>query len=476
MWPPASKYGRQLTRAGRWRWPTPCSTSSARPPAGAGPDGAGPPLPAPRQARVPQPGGSVKDRPAVAMIEAAEREGAAAGRHDRRADVGQHRRRPGDRGGPARLPVHLRHARQDGPGEDATAAGLRRRGGRLPDGGARPSTPSPTTRSPTASTEEIPGAFQPDQYRNPRTRPPTSGRPGPEIWRQTAGRVTHFVAGIGTGGTISGVGRYLKAQNPDVQIIGADPEGSVYSGGGGRPYLVEGIGEDFWPDDLRPERGRPGRSRCATRDSFLTARRRDPRGGDPRRRLGGHGGLGRARGRPRARPRRRWSSCSSPTRAAATCPRSTTTSGWPTTASCERRARPWPTSSARKGARPAAAGPRPPGRDRAGGDRAHARSTTSRSSRSSRPSRRSPAEVVGSVNDRALLERALRRPGGPRPAGGEVMGPPLPTVGSGRDDGPGRRPAWRSSPAVLVLDSGHPVGVLTRSDLLAFLAQPVDGQ
>src|SRR5438093_792740 len=76
---------------------------------------------------------------------------------------------------------------------------------------------------------------------------------GPEIWRRTDGRVTHFVAGIGTGGTITGVARYLKSQNPDVQVIGADPEGSVFSGGSGRPYLVEGVGEDFWPLTFDPK-------------------------------------------------------------------------------------------------------------------------------------------------------------------------------------------------------------------------------
>ena len=92
------------------------------------------------------------------------------------------------------------------------------------------------------------------------TRGRTSSTTGPEIWRQTAGRITHFVAGVGTGGTITGVGRYLKAQNPAVQIVGADPAGSVYSGGSGRPYLVEGIGEDFWPDHLRPVARRPGRA------------------------------------------------------------------------------------------------------------------------------------------------------------------------------------------------------------------------
>ncbi|MBB5870363.1 cystathionine beta-synthase [Allocatelliglobosispora scoriae] len=95
---------------------------------------------------------------------------------------------------------------------------------------------------------EIPGAWKPDQYSNPHNPRSHYETTGPEIWEQTDGRVTHFVAGVGTGGTISGVGRYLKEiSGGQVKIIGADPEGSVYSGGTGRPYLVEGVGEDFWP-------------------------------------------------------------------------------------------------------------------------------------------------------------------------------------------------------------------------------------
>jgi len=100
---------------------------------------------------------------------------------------------------------------------------------------------------------EIPGAFKPNQYSNPNGPLSHYETTGPEIWRDTDGEVTHFVAGVGTGGTISGVGRYLKeVSGGSVQIIGADPEGSVYSGGTGRPYLVEGVGEDFWPTAYDP--------------------------------------------------------------------------------------------------------------------------------------------------------------------------------------------------------------------------------
>ncbi len=94
---------------------------------------------------------------------------------------------------------------------------------------------------------EIEGAWKPNQYANPNNPRSHYETTGPEIWQQTDGLVTHFVCGVGTGGTISGTGRYLKEQNPRVQVVGADPAGSVYSGGSGRPYLVEGVGEDFWP-------------------------------------------------------------------------------------------------------------------------------------------------------------------------------------------------------------------------------------
>ncbi|MFD5318346.1 cystathionine beta-synthase [Streptomyces sp. NPDC127098] len=101
---------------------------------------------------------------------------------------------------------------------------------------------------------ETPGAWKPDQYSNPDNPRSHYETTGPELWKQTEGRITHFVAGVGTGGTITGTGRYLKdVSGGRVRIIGADPEGSVYSGGSGRPYLVEGVGEDFWPSAYDPE-------------------------------------------------------------------------------------------------------------------------------------------------------------------------------------------------------------------------------
>ena len=150
---------------------------------------------------------------------------------------------------------------------------------------------------------ETPGAFRPDQYSNPANPLAHERTTGPEIWRQTDGHVTHFVAGIGTGGTITGVARYLKAQNPAVQIVGADPSGSVYSGGTGRPYLVEGVGEDFWPTTFDPslvdrvDRGQ--RRRLVPHRASGDAARRPAH-----RRFVRHRGARRARGRARPRARR----------------------------------------------------------------------------------------------------------------------------------------------------------------------------
>jgi cystathionine beta-synthase len=119
---------------------------------------------------------------------------------------------------------------------------------------------------------ELPGAWKPDQYSNPANPRSHYETTGPELWRQTDGRITHFVSGMGTGGTIGGTGRFLKEQDPSVQVVGADPVGSVYSGGSGRPYLVEGVGEDFWPQTYDPTV--PDRVIAVSdRDSFAMTRR-----------------------------------------------------------------------------------------------------------------------------------------------------------------------------------------------------------
>jgi cystathionine beta-synthase len=137
-----------------------------------------------------------------------------------------------------------------------------------------PESPESYYRVADRLTEEIPGAFQPNQYynqENPRAHYETTG---PEIWRQTDGRIDVLVVGVGTGGTITGIARYLKEKKPSVMVVGADPEGSLFSASPGeeaRPYLTEGIGEDFWPATLDPtvvDRW----VRVSDRDSLLTAR------------------------------------------------------------------------------------------------------------------------------------------------------------------------------------------------------------
>jgi cystathionine beta-synthase len=219
------------------------------------------------------PGGSVKDRIALRMVEAAERSGEL---------------RPGGvivepTSGNTGVGLAIVAAEKgyrclfvcpDKVGQDKISV-LRAYGA---DVVVCPSTVSPTHPDSYYSVSdrlarETPGGWKPNQYANPEN--PTSHyySTGPEIWAQTDGRVTHFVAGIGTGGTISGTGRYLKEiSDGRVQVIGADPEGSVYSGGTGRPYLVEGVGEDIWPDTY-------DKSICdeiiavSDADSFLMTRR-----------------------------------------------------------------------------------------------------------------------------------------------------------------------------------------------------------
>jgi cystathionine beta-synthase len=198
------------------------------------------------------PGGSVKDRPAVAMIDAAERDGLL--------EPGGTIVEPtsGNTGAGLAIVAAQRGYRcifvmSDKMSEEKVAL-LRAYGADVVvcPTAVPPEHPDSYYSVADRLTRETPGAFRPDQYSNPANPAEHERSTGPEIWRQTDGRITHFVAGVGTGGTITGVSRYLKAQNPAVQVVAADPEGSVYSGGSGRPYLVEGVGEDFWPTTFDP--------------------------------------------------------------------------------------------------------------------------------------------------------------------------------------------------------------------------------
>src|SRR3954452_10525691 len=135
-----------------------------------------------------------------------------------------------------------------------------------------PESPQSYYRVADRLTRDIPGAFQPNQYKNPANPETHYLTTGPELWAQSGGRITHLVVGVGTGGTITGVARYLREKNPAIEVIGADPVGSIYSNDEVHPYLVEGVGEDFWPETYDPSVV----DRYVTvsdRDSFLTTRR-----------------------------------------------------------------------------------------------------------------------------------------------------------------------------------------------------------
>jgi cystathionine beta-synthase len=134
-----------------------------------------------------------------------------------------------------------------------------------------PESPESYYRVADRLTEEIPGAFQPNQYFNQVNPDTHEATTGPEIWEQTGGRIDVLVCGVGTGGTITGIGRSLKQREPGLVVVGADPEGSLYSGDEVRPYLTEGIGEDFWPETFDPsivDRW----VRVSDKDAFRTAR------------------------------------------------------------------------------------------------------------------------------------------------------------------------------------------------------------
>jgi len=413
------------------------------------------------------PGGSVKDRPAVAMVDAAERAGLL---------------KPGGTiveptSGNTGVGLALVAARRryrcifvmpDKMSQEKIAL-LRAYGAEVIVCPTTVAPDHPDSYYSVASrlVSEIPGAFQPDQYHNPENPKAHELTTGPEIWRQTAGRITHFVAGIGTGGTISGVSRHLKSQNPAVQIIGADPEGSVYSGGSGRPYLVEGIGEDFWPDTY--DRSAVDRVvMVSDRDSFLTARRVTREEGLL---VGGSAGtavwaaleVGRelgpehvmvvlipdsGRGYLSKLYNDEWMADFGFLRA-----------GGQTVADVLGR---------KAEELPSLVHVHPDELVR------EVISVLREYEVSQVPVLKAElplavAEVSGAVHERHLMESAFADPGVLDRPVAEVMGPPLPTVGSG-EAVEAAVERLEQAPAVLVVDAGHPIGILTRSDVLAFLA------
>jgi cystathionine beta-synthase len=419
------------------------------------------------------PGGSVKDRPALFMVEVAERDGRLR------------------RGGTIVEPT----SGNTGVGLAIVAA---RRGYRciftMPDKIAEekvallraygaevvvcptavdPQHPDSYYSVARRLVETTPNAFMPNQYANPANPEAHELTTGPELWRQTAGRITHVVASIGTGGTISGIGRYLKRQNPAIQVIGADPEGSVYSGGQGRPYLVEGIGEDFWPDTY--DRDIADRVvMVSDRDSFLTARRVTREEGIL---VGGSCGtavwaaleVGRELG-PEAvivvivpDSGRGYLSkvYDDGWMADHGFLRATGGSGDTVEAVLSQKGR---------GGRalPPLVHVHPRETVRAAIEILQEYGVSQMPVVKAEPPL-SLAEVVGTVTDRDLLERLVADPSAVDTPVEAVMGPPLPMIGSGEPvDLAAARLA--DGAAVLVIDAGHPTGIVTRSDLLEFLS------
>jgi cystathionine beta-synthase len=321
-----------------------------------------------------------------------------------------------------------------------------------------------------------PGAWKPDQYSNPHNPRSHYETTGPEIWTQTDGRITHFVTGMGTGGTISGVGRYLKDQNPAVQVIGADPAGSVYSGGSGRPYLVEGVGEDFWPETY--DRSVADRViEVSDADSFAFTRRLAR---EEAMLVGGSAGMAAYAARMLAHELAEAGN----TDAVIVVLLPDSGRGYLTKVFNDSWLAQYgfPTGATRPGARTVGEVLR--GKDGQLPDLVHTHPNETIAEAvailreygvSQMPVVRAEppvvaAEVAGSVSDKALLDALFAGQASLTDRVEDHMSPALPTIGS-TEDAQDAVTLLEGSDAVLVHEDGKPVGVLTRQDLLGFLAR-----
>lgn len=331
---------------------------------------------------------------------------------------------------------------------------------------------------------ETEGAWKPDQYSNPNGPASHYATTGPEIWADTDGRVTHFVTGAGTGGTISGAGRFLKeasatratAEGGVVRVIGADPAGSVYSGGDGRPYLVEGVGEDFWPsayDPTVPDEVVP----VTDAESFEMTRRLAREEGLL---VGGSSGMA-VVAALRVAQRLQEDDPGAAARAVVVVVLPDGGRGYLSKIFNDHWMRSYgflhddahavvgDVLKAKTGALPALVHAHPTDTVRDVVDILREYGVSQLPVVKAEPPVKS-GEVAGSVSERALLDAIFAGRAQLSDAVAKHMGPPLPLIGIG-EDVEAARAALQRADALMVIADGEPVGVVTRHDLLGFLAR-----
>ena len=415
------------------------------------------------------PGGSVKDRIALAMVEAAEKAGQL---------------RPG---GTIVEPT----SGNTGAGLAIVAA---QRGYRcvfvMPDKMSRekidllrafgaevivcptavePDDPRSYYRTADRLVAEIPGAYQPNQYFNQANPEAHYRSTGPELWAQSDGEIDVFVAGVGTGGTISGTGRYLKERKPELVVVGADPEGSLYSGDEVHPYLVEGVGEDFMPETF--DGSVVDRFvRVSDRDSFLTARRLTREEGIL---VGGSGGLAAWAALEIAReyPAEANIVVLLPDGGRGYLSKIFNDEWMASNGFLDRTgaaARVAEVVARKRGDLPAIVHVHPDESVREAIATLH-RYAVSQMPVVKRDTAESPDDVLGTINERGLLDRVYRDPSVLDRPVSEVMEEPLPIVDGGDTVDHAMGLLSSQASAVLVFDGPVPDGVLTRADVLDFL-------